>query len=144
MTERNEQAMGPFKTRVPRTYDASAERVFDAWVNPDHVRDWLASGGRASIDPRVDGLFYLEMPFEERIYPHYGRYLRVERPRLLEFTWVSEGTHGKESVVTIELTARGKQTELSLTHEGLPDEEMAQSHHDGWSQFLESLVERLR
>ena len=56
------------------------------------------------------------MPFEDRKYPHYGRYLRIDRPRLLEFTWISEGTRGKESVVTIELVARGGKTELTLTH----------------------------
>ncbi|HEY0229901.1 MAG TPA: SRPBCC domain-containing protein [Dokdonella sp.] len=144
MTERNEKAMGSFSTRVPRTYDASTERVFDAWTDPASLKAWLAAGGNASVDARVDGLFYLEMPSGGRIYPHYGRYLRIERPRLLEFTWVSEGTRGKESVVTIELTARGKQTELVLIHEGLPDEQMAAGHHGGWTEFLEGLVERLR
>jgi uncharacterized protein YndB with AHSA1/START domain len=144
MTERNEKAMGAFSTRVPRTYDASAERVFDAWTDPASVKAWLAGGARASVDARVDGLFYIEMPWEGRIFPHYGRYLRVERPRVLEFTWMSEGTEGKESVVTIELVARGKQTELVLTHEGLPSEANAESHRGGWSDFAEQLVERLR
>jgi len=144
MAERNEKAMGLFSTRVPRLYDAGAERVFDAWTQPASVKAWLAAGANASVDARVDGLFYIEMPYEGRIYPHYGRYLRVERPSLLEFTWVSEGTRGKESVVTIVLTSRGAQTELVLTHEGLPDEENAESHRGGWTEFLEGLVERLR
>ncbi len=103
---------------------------------PASVKAWLADGKNISIDPRENGLFYIEMPWQERIYPHYGRYLRVESPRLLEFTWVSEGSLGKESVVLIELTARGAQTELTLTHDGLPDEEQAKSHHGGWSNFL--------
>ncbi len=144
MAERNEKAMGPFSMRVPRVYDASAERVFAAWTDPASVRAWLAGGQNASVDARVDGLFYIEMPWQERIYPHYGRYLLVEKPRLLEFTWVSEGTQGKESVVTIELTPRGKQTELVLTHAGLPTEALADDHRGGWIQFLESLVERLK
>lgn len=143
MTERNEKAMGPVGIRVPRTYAASAERVFDAWTDPASVRAWLAGGRNASVDARVDGLFYIEMPWRERIYPHYGRYLKVERPRLLEFTWVSEGTQGKESVVTIELTARGAQTELVLSHEGLPTGEAGESHRGGWTEFLESLGGRL-
>src|SRR5205807_501020 len=108
------------------------------------VKAWLAGGGNASVDARVDGLFYIAMPREGRIYPHYGRYLRIEKPRLLQFTWVSEGTQGKESVVTVELASRGRQTELLLIHEGLPSEEMAESHRGGWTHFLESLVERLR
>lgn len=143
MSERNEKAMGPFGTRVPRTYDASPERVFAAWTEPASVKAWLAGGAQASVDAREDGLFYIGMPNEGRIYPHYGRYLRVERPSLLEFTWVSEGTQGKESVVTIELTARGKQTDLVLTHAGLPSEALAEDHRGGWTHFVESLAARL-
>ncbi|MBO9662712.1 SRPBCC domain-containing protein [Dokdonella sp.] len=143
MIERNTAAMGPFHTKVPRTLDASVERVFDAWIEPASVKAWLAHDGNASVDAREGGLFYIEMPHEGRFYPHYGRYLRIERPTLLEFTWVSEGTLGKESVVTIELTPRGERTELLLRHEGLPTEEWAKSHNGGWSGFLDLLVERL-
>lgn len=142
MAERNEKAMGAFRTDVARSYTARPEQVFDAWVNPVSVKAWLADGEKAIVDPREDGLFYIEMPYEGRNYPHYGRYLRVERPRVLEFTWVSEGTRGKESVVKIELVARGGKTELTLSHEGLPDQEMADSHQGGWSNFLDSLTKR--
>lgn len=143
MAERNARATGAFRTDVARSYDAKPEQVFDAWVNPASVKAWLADGGKAIVDAREDGLFYLEMPFEDRKYPHYGRYLRIDRPRLLEFTWISEGTRGKESVVTIELVAHGGKTELTLTHEGLPNQEMAESHKNGWSEFLTSLTRRL-
>ena len=143
MAERNVKAMGTFHIDVARSYAARPEQVFDAWVNPASVKAWLAEGEKAIVDPREDGLFFLEMPYQGRRYPHYGRYLRVERPRLLEFTWVSEGTHGKESVVTIGLAARGGNTELTLTHEGLPDQEMADSHKGGWSQILDGLTKRI-
>src|SRR4249919_4165728 len=85
MAERNVKAMGTFHIDVARSYTAKPEQVFDAWVNPASVKAWLAEGEKAIVDPREDGLFYLEMPYEGRRYPHYGRYLRVERPRLLEF-----------------------------------------------------------
>ncbi len=143
MAKRNEKAMGEFSLRIPRSYDATPEQVFRAWTDPASVKAWLAAGREISIDPREGGLFYIEMPWKERIYPHYGRYLRVERPRLLEFTWVSEGSEGKESVVLIELAARGKQTELTLTHDGLPSEARAVDHKGGWLEFLEQLVDRL-
>ena len=143
MRTRNEKAMGQFQINIPRTYDATPERVFNAWVDPASVKAWLAGGKDIVIDPREGGLYYIEMPWQERIYPHYGRYLRVESPHVLEFTWVSEGTQGKESVVTIELTARHGKTELTLNHEGLPSEALAEDHRDGWTGFLDSLVDRL-
>lgn len=143
MIGRNESAMGPFRISVPRTYEASPEQVFRAWTDQASVRAWIAEGGDAVMDPRPDGLFYLGMMHGGVPRPHYGRYLRVESPRLLEFTWVSEGTYGKESVVTIEITPRGKQTELRLTHEGLPDEKQAVAHTGGWAYFLDGLSGRL-
>jgi uncharacterized protein YndB with AHSA1/START domain len=136
--------MGAFRTDVARSYDAKPEQVFDAWVDPVSVKAWLAGGEKAIVDAREDGLFFIEMRSGDRNKPHYGRYLRVERPRLLEFTWVSEHTQGKESVVTIELAARDGKTELTLTHEGLPDQRQADGHKGGWGQFLESLTTRLR
>jgi len=144
MAKRNQKAMGEFSINIPRSYDAPPERVFRAWTDPASVKAWLADGKDISIDPRENGLFYIEMPWKERIYPHYGRYLRVESPRVLEFTWVSEGSQGKESVVKIELTPRDGGTELQLTHDGLPSEESAKDHLGGWSQFLDSLAGRLR
>lgn len=143
MLKRNENAMGPFQISVSNTYDATPESVFRAWTDPESARVWLAMGGDASIDARPDGLFYLGMSWNGAILPHYGRYLRVEAPHLLEFTWVSETTRGKESVVTIKLTRRGNQTDLCLTNEGLPDDESATKHRDGWTHFLETLAERV-
>jgi uncharacterized protein YndB with AHSA1/START domain len=135
--------MGAFRADVARTYDAKPERVFDAWTNPASVKAWLASGEKAIVDARVDGLFYIAMPWKDRLYAHYGRYLQLEKARLIEFTWVSEGTEGKESIVTIELIAHGAKTELRLTHIGLPTEEAAASHKGGWSDFLDTLAQRL-
>ena len=143
MADRNDKAMGAFRTDVARSYTAKPEQVFDAWTTQASVKAWLAEGERAIVDAREDGLFFIEMPYKGRNYPHYGRYLRVERPRLLQFTWVSEGTQGKESVVTITLVAKGATTELTLEHEGLPDEASVGGHHGGWSEFLESLDKRL-
>jgi len=143
MKGRNESAMGSFRLEIPRSYYASPERVFRAWTDPASMKAWLAEGGDVVADPRPDGLFYLGMQHSSGIRPHYGRYLRVESPHLLEFTWVSEHTLGKESVVTLEFTPRGRQTELRLTHEGLPDERMAMAHTEGWTFFLDTLVARL-
>jgi uncharacterized protein YndB with AHSA1/START domain len=139
----NANAMGPSRISIQRSYDAPPERVFRAWTEPASVKAWLARGGEARIDPRPDGLFYLGMPFEGGVHPHYGRYLRVEPPRLVEFTWMSESTRGKESVVTLAFTPSGSGgTELHLAHAGLPDEDMAARHVAGWTHFLDGLVER--
>ena len=50
MMGRNENAMGPFKISLPRTYDATPERVFAAWTDAHSAKSWLASGGDASVN----------------------------------------------------------------------------------------------
>jgi uncharacterized protein YndB with AHSA1/START domain len=68
----------------------------------------------------------------------------VERPRLLEFAWMSEATRGLESRVTIEMTPSRDATDLVLTHTGLPDDEMGRGHEEGWKHFTGLLEERIK
>lgn len=53
---------------------------------------------------------------------------------------MSEGTKGAESVVSITLEARGDQTEFTLRHSGVPDDEMGLPHKDGWNWILSMLA----
>src|SRR5262249_17867706 len=116
--------------------------IFDAFTDHDRVMRWMTLGGKAIMNPRVDGLFYLDMQYQGRGFPHYGRYIRVDRPRALEFTWMSQGTQGNESVVTVELAAQRGGTALTLSHTGLPEDQV-ESHRGGWQELLE-LLEKSR
>lgn len=130
--------------QLSRTYDAPAEKVFQAWFDRKAMTEWLASGGKVLQTPAVDGLYYIGMIGKDNhVWPHYGRYLRVEAPRLLEFTWMSAGTHGHESQVSLEFVSRGSRTALKLSHTGLPDEAMQVAHTEGWTHFLGVLADRL-
>ena len=139
----NPNVRGPFECEVPRVMPASPDRVFQAWTNVEEVTGWLASGGRAILDPRVDGLFFIDMLYQDLTYPHYGRYLAVEPARRLEFTWMSQGTQGKESIVEILFEPHAEGTKLTLRHHGLPDENSRDSHLGGWTEFVETLAGRL-
>ena len=124
---------------IPTHLDASPEDVYRAWTDPTELAAWLVEGGRALVSAaEPDGLFFLSMLYEGRQYPHYGRYLRTEPARLLQFTWVSEGTRGRESEVTVRLTAERGGTRLELTHGGLPAD-TAESHDGGWRELLDGL-----
>lgn len=50
---------------VRRTIEASAEELFDAWLDPEAVADWMRPAGiertRARIDPRAGGAFEIVM-----------------------------------------------------------------------------------
>lgn len=140
MSQRNPRAMGAFQADVSRRYPATPAALFRAWTDPASARSWLASGGDVTMSPVAGGLYYIGMIYQGELYPHYGRYLQVEPARRLEFTWVSEGTRGKESVVTVTFTPSGKETELRIQHEGLPDAAGAADHEGGWKEILDVLA----
>ena len=133
----NPEIRGPFSCTVPRTIMAAPERVFRAWTEPEKARPWLSNGGDLVLQPYPGGLFFLDMVYGDHTYPHYGRYLQVEADRLLEFTWVSQGTLGKESIVRVDFEAEGSGTRVTLTHRGLPDEKLRSDHEAGWQEILE-------
>jgi uncharacterized protein YndB with AHSA1/START domain len=128
---------------VTRTIPAPAEKVFDVWLDSKSPGGPWHGAERVILNPVVDGLFYLAVKHEDRVWPHYGRFLRIDRPRCVEFTWVSEGTRGVESVVRLTLEPQGDHTEVTLHHSGMPDDEMALGHKEGWTWALSMLSESL-
>lgn len=131
--------------RLTRTIAASPEDVFDAWTDAESLAQWLVpipdGSATARVDARVGGTFHIDMAGNDQVYPHDGEYLRIERPHLLEFTWISHATGGERSIVTVELRPVGAaQTELTLVHRLLPTSTAADSHLGGWGRGLDRLV----
>src|SRR5580700_10354508 len=75
---------------VSRTIPAPAEKVFDVWIDPKSPGGPWFGADRVILNPVVDGLFYLAVKHEGRTWPHYGRFLQIERPRVVEYTWMSD------------------------------------------------------
>jgi uncharacterized protein YndB with AHSA1/START domain len=128
---------------VARTIPASAEKVFDVWIDPKSPGGPWFGSDRVILNPVVDGLFYLAVKHEGRTWPHYGRFLQIERPCVIEYTWMSEATKGAESIVTVTMEPRGEETEVTLRHSGVPDDEMGRKHKDGWAWVLSALAEAI-
>jgi uncharacterized protein YndB with AHSA1/START domain len=128
---------------VTRTIPASAEEIFDVWLDPKSPGGPWFGAERVILNPEVHGLFYLALKHEGRIWPHYGRFLELDRPHRIEHTWMSESTQGAESIITITLEPRGDQTNVTLHHAGVPDDEMGRRHQEGWSFILSALADAL-
>ena len=127
---------------VARLIPASAAQVFDVWLDPHSPGGPWFGAARVILNPVVDGLFYSAVSHEGKTWPHYGRFISIERPRRVENTWVSEATKGVETIVTVTFEPQGEQTNVTLTHSGVPDDEMGRRHKDGWTWVLSMLAER--
>ena len=134
--------MKPIDIAVTRAIPAPVENVFDVWIDPKSPGGPWFGAERLILNPVVDGLFYFAVKHEGRTWPHYGRFVRIERPHQVEYTWVSEATKGLESIVAVTFEQRGDQTDVTLRHSGVPDDEMGRQHKEGWNWILSMLAER--
>jgi uncharacterized protein YndB with AHSA1/START domain len=127
---------------VRRILAATREDVFDALVDPASIVRWMRPGDvthtTAEVDPRVGGAFRIVMSHGSGPGEHWGHYLAIDRPSLLQFTWISHNTDLLASEVTVELFERPAGTELVLTHRRLPPTKLA-AHRKGWVEIVERL-----
>jgi hypothetical protein len=59
-------------------------------------------------------------------------FLRLVPVELVELAWVTAGTSGLESVVTVELSPAADGTLIKLAHRGFPTEELRDAHVKAW------------
>lgn len=137
-------AVAPAAVVVRRTIAATAEDLFDAWLDPQALAIWMRPGTikstTAKVDARVGGRYEIVMQGETERFPHTGVYRVIDRPRRLVFTWSSPATAHQKSLVTVDFARLGPKTEVIVTHEQLP-EPVHESHSRGWTSGLEHLDE---
>jgi uncharacterized protein YndB with AHSA1/START domain len=136
------------RVSVRRGMGASPQRVFDAWRDAAGMGAWLRAPtmppSACTVDVRVGGALRIVLYAPDgQGYEATGEYRVVDPPRSLSFTWRSEGSGHRETVVTIELTPRAVGTEVHLTHDGLPDALSVEEHAEGWADILDQLAVRL-
>jgi uncharacterized protein YndB with AHSA1/START domain len=135
--------------RVTRRFDASAERVYDAFLDPSRASAFLFATPtgrivRCEIDARVGGGFTIVDRRDGEDVAHAGTYLALERPRRLVFTLSVPKYSNREDTVTIDIAPLARGCELTLAHEraskGSGTGELAQ---EGWAAILAVAVELL-
>lgn len=130
-----------------RVLPASLQEVFDAWLDPEGMKEWFCPGSTVTtveeLDARVGGHFKITMRDGDKDYIHTGQYVEINPPKRLVFTWISQLTKNKPSLVTIQFNKKGNQTELVLTHQELPNKDAADKHRGGWTSILDKLAHRL-
>jgi uncharacterized protein YndB with AHSA1/START domain len=140
---------GSVEVRVSHTFSASAERVFDAWLDPQKACQFLfatATGRvvRAEIDARVGGSYRIVDRRGGEDVEHTGEYLELERPRLLVFTLSVPRYSASISTVRVEISPSGSGCEVAVVHRmGPTPPELRARTGEGWRRILEVLAELL-
>jgi uncharacterized protein YndB with AHSA1/START domain len=129
---------------IVRRIKATPARIWAAITQPELMIRWWGpdAGPTLSVvaDVRPGGRFSVVFRLlngEE--HNPTGIYREVVPEKKLVFTWDLPGMPETESLVTFRLEPFDGGTELTLTHEHLPDEENRNSHEKGWSGLLDKL-----
>ncbi|HEV3385528.1 MAG TPA: SRPBCC family protein [Gemmata sp.] len=130
--------------RVTRRFTASAETVFDAWIDPQIAGRFLFAAPtgqmvKAEIDARVGGKFNFTDRREGDDVEHVGEYLEIDRPRRLVFKFVVPKYSQIWTRVAVEIVPLASDCELALTHEGVLPEYESRSV-EGWTMILGKLA----
>ena len=152
------QAVSESTLRITRVFAAPRDVVFRAWTEPGQLKNWWGVQANyttpiAEIDLRVGGKYRLGMqaPDSEHPFVVAGTYREVSAPENLVYTWTWE-QHDNESnpdfqpaetVLTVEFRDLGGKTEVVLTHEKFPDENMRDEHSQGWTGCLDQLARHI-
>ena len=135
----------PVVVRVTRRFAASAERVFDAFLDPEKAGRFMFTTPttqivRAEVDPRVGGRYLFVDRRSEGDAEHFGEYLVIERPRRLVFSFATDRAEAPDRV-SIDIVPLETGCELTLTHEMKPEwAEWAGRATQGWTGILEGLA----
>jgi two-component system cell cycle response regulator DivK len=141
---REEETMS--EVRATRRFEAPAETVFDAWLDPETARRWLFATPygemvRVEIDPRVGGRFEIVERRGGDEVLHTGVYEEIERPSRLAFTLQVPKYAANSDRVTIDIAPDGGGSVLSLAQgvsKGAPAS--PEQIERGWNTVLASLA----
>ena len=115
-----------------RRFEASAERVFDAWLNSDMMRRWLftqeSTNQVARNDPRVGGTWEIVDRRNGQDYRAIGEYLEITPPTKLVFTFKMPQFSETVDVITVKLKPLEDGCEMTFT------QEIVVPHEEGWTE----------
>lgn len=116
--------MEPIKAvELERTYDASPETIWQAWTDPEIIKQWWGPNNvsipEAEVDLKVGGKIYIVMeageamgPYKGTLWPMQGEFTEIVPNSKLAYK-AQAWTEGAKETTTIDTT-----TELTLTEDG--------------------------
>ena len=154
-TRHNAQLGTTRSLKVVREFAQPRERVWAAWTRADSIVQWLGPADWPAIevtaDVRVGGRWRacLKSTRSPELLWQSGKYLEVDPPEKLVFTFRWEGTNhedgpGVETLVTVMLSETpGGRTLMQFEHVGLVSDQSVRNHEQGWNSSFDRLAQAL-
>jgi uncharacterized protein YndB with AHSA1/START domain len=135
---------------VQRVMPATPAEVFDEWLDPEALTEWMCPHPvrvvDVAVDARVGGTVRFDVEDSGTRVLISGQFLAIERPRLLRFTWSNSdwADPTQASIVNVTFESVGSQeTLMSIEHSLLPPDEF-ESFHTGWILTFDQLAAKLK
>lgn len=145
--------------RIEYIFDASRDQVFEAWINPDHLKNWYAPDGCTvfikECNPVEGGFFHycIKHPVHGSGWA-IGEFLKIKRPeKIIQRVTISDET-GKpvdprvlgmdpdwpqQTLLTITLEDWGGKTKMILEENVNEDFAKKTGAYPGWIQMFDRL-----
>ncbi len=138
--------------KMTRTFDASREVVFNAWIDAKQMAKWFGPKGFTTTfsqhDARPGGLSIMEMHGPDgSVYPGKATFREIVPPQRIVMTTsaVADGKEVLETLVTVTFTEKNKKTTMTVNVEVVKAGPEAKPYLDGmeegWKHTLDKLVE---
>jgi uncharacterized protein YndB with AHSA1/START domain len=135
---------------IERELPAPPAAVFQAFTDAEALMRWLKPFATepvaAAVDFQSGNWFRVELAGRRGRWTIAGKFLEVEPPRRLRFSWESPVTYDRPTIVTLDIIGLGAdvtRSRLALVHERLAGALAVERHEAFWSEVLGRLSEDL-
>ncbi|SEP10243.1 Uncharacterized conserved protein YndB, AHSA1/START domain [Halogranum amylolyticum] len=137
---------------VSRIIEAPPKRVYEAFLNPDELIQWLPPTGFSAevhhLEPEEGGTFRMTFTGETEEFAEYGStfggtYLELvpsERIVHTDTFETDDPAMAGEMTVTVTFEEVPSGTEITVRQEGIPEAIPPEDSHAGWTDSLEQLA----
>jgi len=144
--------MNSYELSITRLIDAPRERIFEAWTDPEQLKQWFApkpiTTPECEMDPRPGGIFRTLMRGEDGTeYPGTGVFLEVVAPERIVFTdaflpgWIPAEKPFMTALITLTVESGKTRYTAQVRHWNEDDlkQHEAMNFHEGWGTCIDQL-----
>lgn len=140
---------------VEKEFSAPADKLINAWVSPDELKQWWKPAGNelknVENDVKTGGKlrYEFETPNGETALIITGEYEDVKENEKLSYTWNwevpnSDAINNSDYMLHVVFESLDdRKSKIYVKQENFQDQESIQPHREGWDKALESLAAHL-